>query len=101
MVRGGGHAYGGLYRSGEAVLQNVFGPIAADVEGFAVTLEEYIPSGATVAAIVRYTGTGKATGKALGELAVHVWRYTTASWCASGNSSTRSSSQRSSRRPEL
>jgi len=68
-----GMPYGGLYRSGEAVLQNVFGPIAADVEGFAVTPEEYIASGATVAAIVRYTGTGKATGKALDEPAVHVW----------------------------
>ena len=32
-----GMPYGGVYRSGEAVLQNVFGPIAADVEGFAVT----------------------------------------------------------------
>ena len=68
-----GMPYGGLYRSGEAVLQNVFGPIAADVEGFAVTPEEYIDSGATVAAIVRYTGTGKATGKTLDEPAVHVW----------------------------
>jgi ketosteroid isomerase-like protein len=37
-----GMPYGGLYRSGEAVLQNVFGPIAADVEGFAVTPEEYM-----------------------------------------------------------
>jgi ketosteroid isomerase-like protein len=68
-----GMPYGGLYRSGEAVLQNVFGPIAADVEGFAVTPEEYIGSDATVAAIVRYTGTGKATGKTLDEPAVHVW----------------------------
>jgi uncharacterized protein len=55
------------------VLQNVFGPIAADVEGFSVTPEEDIASGATVAAIVRYTGTGKATGKPLDEPAVHVW----------------------------
>lgn len=68
-----GMPYGGLYRSGDAVLQNVFGPIAADVEGFAVTPEEYIASGAKVAALVRYTGTGKATGKALDEPAVHVW----------------------------
>jgi ketosteroid isomerase-like protein len=68
-----GMPYGGLYRSGEAVLQNVFGPIAADVEGFAVTPEEYVGSGATVAAIVRYTGTGKATGKTLDVPAVHVW----------------------------
>jgi hypothetical protein len=68
-----GMPYGGLYRSGEAVLQNVFGPIAADVEGFAVTPGEYIGSDATVVAIVGYTGTGKATGKTLDEPAVHVW----------------------------
>jgi ketosteroid isomerase-like protein len=68
-----GMPYGGPYRSGEAVLQNVFGPIAADVEGFAVTPEEYIASRASVVAIVRYTGTGKATGNALDEPAVHVW----------------------------
>src|ERR1700733_11387977 len=49
------------------------GPIAPDVEDFAVTPEEYIGSGATVAAIVGYTGTGKATGKALDVPAVHVW----------------------------
>ena len=72
-----GMPYGGLYRSGEAVLQNVFGPIAEDVEGFAVTPEEYIASGATVSG-----------------------RFATASWCASGSSSTRSSSQRSCPRSE-
>ena len=68
-----GMPYGGLYRGGEAVAQNVFGPITEDVEGFAVTPEELIGSGATVAAVVRYTGTGKATGKALDVPAVHVW----------------------------
>jgi hypothetical protein len=68
-----GMPYGGVYRGGEAVAQNVFGPIAEDVEGFAVTPEEVIGSGATVAAVVRYTGTGKATGKALDVPAVHVW----------------------------
>ncbi|HEY4810869.1 MAG TPA: hypothetical protein VIH71_07410 [Solirubrobacteraceae bacterium] len=36
-------------------------------------LRPNIASDATVAAIVRYTGTGKATGKALDEPAVHVW----------------------------
>ena len=65
--------YGGLYRGREAVAQNVFGPITEDVEGFAVTPEELIGSGATVAAVVRYTGTGKATGKALDVPVVHVW----------------------------
>ena len=61
-----GMPYGGLHRGGAAVAQNVFGPITEDVEGFAVTPEELIGSGETVAAVVRYTGTGKATGKRSG-----------------------------------
>jgi ketosteroid isomerase-like protein len=68
-----GMPYGGLYHGPDAVAQNVFGPITEDVEGFAVTPEEVIGSGATVAAVVRYTGTGKATGKALDVPVVHVW----------------------------
>ena len=68
-----GMPYGGVYRGGDAVAQNVFGPISEDVEGFAIVPEELIGSGATVAAIVRYTGTGKATGKALDVPVVHVW----------------------------
>jgi uncharacterized protein len=68
-----GMPYGGLHRGGEAVAQNVFGPIAEDVEGFAITPEEFMGSSGTVAAVVRYTGTGKATGKALDLPVVHVW----------------------------
>jgi ketosteroid isomerase-like protein len=68
-----GMPYGGLHRGPDAVVQNVFGPITADVEGFAITPEELIGSGATVAAVVRYTGTGKATGKALDVPVVHIW----------------------------
>jgi uncharacterized protein len=68
-----GLPYGGLYRGGEAVAQNVFGPIDRDVDGFAVTPEEFVGSGDTVAAVVRYTGTGKATGKTLDVPVVHVW----------------------------
>ena len=68
-----GMPYGGLHRGPDAVAQNVFSPITADVDGFAVTPEELIGSGDSVAAVVRYTGTGKATGKALDLPAVHVW----------------------------
>ncbi len=68
-----GMPYGGLHRGPDAVAQNVFGPITEDVEGFGVTPEEVIGSGATVVAVVRYTGTGKVTGKALDEPVVHVW----------------------------
>ena len=68
-----GMPYGGLHRGGEAVAQKVFGPITGDLDGFAVTPEELVGSGETVAAIVRYTGTGKATGKQLDLPAVHIW----------------------------
>ena len=68
-----GMPYGGLHRGPEAVAQNVFGPITEDVDGFALVLEEFLDSGESVAAVVRYTGTGKATGKALDVPAVHVW----------------------------
>jgi hypothetical protein len=68
-----GMPYGGLHRGGDAVAQNVFGPISQDVDGFAVIPEEFMGSGDTVAAVVRYTGTGKATGKALNVPVVHVW----------------------------
>ncbi len=68
-----GMPYGGTYIGGDAVAQNVFGPISEDVEGFAITPEELIASGTSVAAVVRYTGTGKASGKALDVPVVHVW----------------------------
>jgi ketosteroid isomerase-like protein len=67
-----GMPYGGLHRGGEAVAQKVFGPISEDVDGFAVTPEEFIASDNRVAVVVRYTGTGKVTGKTLDLTAVHV-----------------------------
>jgi uncharacterized protein len=68
-----GMPYGGVYHGPDAVAQNVFGPITSDVDGFALVIEELIGSGATVVAVVRYTGTGKGAGKALDVPAVHVW----------------------------
>jgi ketosteroid isomerase-like protein len=68
-----GMPYGGVYHGGEAVAQNVFGPITQDIPDFAVTPEEFIASGDAVAVVARYTGTGKATGKQLDLPVVHVW----------------------------
>jgi ketosteroid isomerase-like protein len=68
-----GMPYGGVHRGGDAVVQNVFGPVTADIEGFAVTPLELIPSGDTVAVVARYSGTGKSTGKELDLEVVHVW----------------------------
>ena len=68
-----GLPYGGLHRGGEAVAQKVFGPITEDVEGFSIITEEFVGSGETVVAVVRYTGTGKDTGKPLDLPVVHIW----------------------------
>ena len=68
-----GMPYGGVYHGGEAVAQNVFGPLTRDIPDFAVTPEEFIASGDAVAVVARYTGTGKATGKPLDLSVVHVW----------------------------
>lgn len=68
-----GMPYGGVYRGPEAVAQNVLGPINEDIDGLVLVPEAFIASGGKVAAVLRYTGTGKATGKALDVPAVHVW----------------------------
>ena len=68
-----GMPYGGVYRGGQAVAENVFGPVMRDIPNFAVSPEELIGSGDTVAVVVRYTGTGQATGKQLHLAVAHVW----------------------------
>ena len=64
---------GGLHRGPDAVAHNVFGPLIEDIPDFALAPEEFIASGDTVAAVVRYTGTGTDTGKTLNLQVVHVW----------------------------
>jgi ketosteroid isomerase-like protein len=68
-----GMPYGGPYQGGQAVAENVFGPVTQDIPNFAVAPEEFIASGDTVAVIARYTGTGKNTGKELDLPVVHIW----------------------------
>jgi uncharacterized protein len=68
-----GMPYGGVYHGGEAVAENVFGPITQDVADFTVTPEEFVASGDTVAVVGRYTGTGKSSGNGLDVPFVHVW----------------------------
>jgi ketosteroid isomerase-like protein len=68
-----GMPYGGVYHGGAAVADNVLGPITEDIRNFAVSAEDFITSGDTVAVVARYTGTGKTTGKRLDLSVVHVW----------------------------
>lgn len=67
-----GMPYGGTYTGAEAVFANVFGPIAADVEGFTARPDELLDAGdEKVVSLGRYRGTG-----ARGEVDVpfaHVW----------------------------
>jgi ketosteroid isomerase-like protein len=51
----------------------VLGPITEDIPNFAVTAEDFIASGDTVAVVARYTGTGNTTGKRLDLSVVHLW----------------------------
>src|ERR1700694_2667980 len=57
-----GMPYGGLHRGPEAIAQNVFGPCVEDIDEFAVTPEEFMSAGDTVAGGVRATRTGNGTG---------------------------------------
>jgi ketosteroid isomerase-like protein len=68
-----GMPYGGVYHGPDAAAQNVLGPLTTDIPDFAVTPEELIGSGDTVAVVVRYTGRGKASGEELDLPVVHVW----------------------------
>jgi ketosteroid isomerase-like protein len=49
------------------------GPLIEHIPNFEATPEEFITSDGTVAAVVRYTGSGKTTGKQLDLPVVHVW----------------------------
>jgi hypothetical protein len=68
-----GMPYGGLHRGPQAIAENVFGPVNQDIQGFAVTPEEFYADGDEVVAVVRYTGTGVETGKELDLPVVHAW----------------------------
>jgi uncharacterized protein len=68
-----GMPYGGVYHGGDEIAQNVFGPIVDDIPDLSVAPEEFIASGNTVAAVVRYAGTAKGTGSTVNVPAVHIW----------------------------
>ena len=62
------------YVGPQAILEGVFGRIAAEWDGFGAKVEELLDAGDTVIALGRYSGTYKATGKSQDTQFVHVWR---------------------------
>ena len=62
------------YVGPQAILEGVFGRIAAEWDGFGAKVEELLDAGDTVIALGRYSGAYKATGKSQDTQFVHVWR---------------------------
>ena len=63
----------GTYIGPDAVVNEVFGPLMSDWDGFSVTANELIDGGDTIVSLGRYAGTFKATGKAMSADFAHVW----------------------------
>jgi ketosteroid isomerase-like protein len=67
-----GYKYGGIYRSPQAVLENVFAVIPVDFESFSIDVERLIDAGNVVVMQGHYVAKGKATGKSVRAAVTHV-----------------------------
>jgi ketosteroid isomerase-like protein len=68
------YAEGNPYVGPQAVLQGVFGRIAGDWDNFRVELQEALPTPDGAVTLGRYSGTYKATGRAVHAQFAHVWK---------------------------
>lgn len=68
-----GYVYGGVYRSPQAVLENVFSKIPADFESFSIDVERLYDAGNVVVMQGHYVAKGKATGKSVRAAVAHVF----------------------------
>lgn len=65
--------YSGTWHSPEDVYQKLFAPLLRDWEGFSVAPHDFIASGERVVSLGAYSGTFKATGKAMTAPFAHAW----------------------------
>jgi uncharacterized protein len=70
-----GYKYGGVYRSPQAVLENVFSKIPVDFESFSFDIERFIDGGNVVVMQGHTVAKGKATGKSVRAAVVHVLEF--------------------------
>ena len=68
------YADGNPYRGPDAILGGVFARLGVEWDGFSAVPEEFLDAGDTVVVLGRYSGTAKATGKAMDAQLAHVWR---------------------------
>ena len=66
---------GNPYRGPDAVLSGVFARIGSEWDGFSVEPREFLDAGDTVVMTGRYTGTHKATGRAMNPWVAHFWTF--------------------------
>jgi uncharacterized protein len=66
---------GSPWTGGEAITQNLFMKIPADFDGFTVHPKVFHDAGDAVIVELRYSGTGKATGKKLDAQVCHILRF--------------------------
>jgi uncharacterized protein len=67
--------YGGVYRSRDAVMENVFMALARDWEPFSAIPKEYIAEGDRVVVLGEYRGTHRESGRSFVAPFAHVWRF--------------------------
>jgi ketosteroid isomerase-like protein len=63
----------GIFHGHEAVVTQVFMPLAAHVDGFGIDVQELFGCDDKVVMVGYYTGTNKATGNTFRANATHVW----------------------------
>jgi len=67
------YADGNPYVGPQAILNGIFMRLPTEWEGFTVTPSEFVAEGDRVAVTGRYTGTHRATGKAINSQFAHFW----------------------------
>lgn len=68
-----GYRYGGVYRSPQAILENVFAKIPVDFESFSIDVDRLIDGGNVVVMQGHYVAKGKATDKSVRAAVAHVF----------------------------
>ena len=68
-----GFKYGGVYRSPQAVLENVFARIQAEFESFSIDVGRLIDGGNVVVMQGHYVAKGKSTGDSVRAAVAHVF----------------------------
>jgi ketosteroid isomerase-like protein len=67
-----GYKLGGVHRSPQAVLENVFAKIPVEFASFSVDVERLVDAGNVIAMQGHYVAKGKATGKSVRAAVAHV-----------------------------